>query len=275
MLNSRNKKKGLITLIVLLVLSLIMLSIQIKGKEKATLLSNVVDTAVYPLQYAIEKSGRFIKGSWNHYIYLINAHEENQKLKKKVREYESKISKLEEYGIENKRLKKMLDFKQSVSGTMVPARVVGKDFSSWFKTISIDRGRKHGITNGLAVVTPSGIVGHIVSASSYTSRVLLITDPNSGVAVINQRNRTQGVVSGGSGSICRLKFISRNTQVQMKDLFISSGLGGIFPKGLTVGKVIRISENKKELFQSIDILPAVVFSKLEEVFIIEKNMGEK
>jgi len=267
------KRKEIIVFAVIIAVSLFALTMQIRKKEKADTLSDLMDIVAYPIRHGIRYSVDMLAGAWNTYINLIDVRNENKELSKQVADYEGVINSLKEYGIENKRLKKMLNFKESFQGEVIPARVIGKDFSSWFHTITLDKGTDDGIIKRLAVVTSMGIVGKVVEASKYTSRVLMITDHNSGVAALAQKSRIQGIVSGNTGNMCKLKFIGKTSNIEKGNLLISSGLGSIFPKGLMLGRVINITENKSELFQDITVKPAVDFSKLEEVLVI-KNIRE-
>jgi len=273
MLKPVKHRKEIIVFVVIIAVSLFALSVQIRKKEKMDIFSNLMDIVAYPIRHGIRYSVDAVTGEWNTYINLINVRGENEKLRKQIAEYEGTINALKEYDAENKRLKKMLNFKESFDGEVIPARVIGKDFSSWFHTITLDKGTDDGIIKRLAVVTPMGIVGKVVESSKYTSRVLLVTDHNSGVAALVQESRIQGIVSGNSGNMCKLKFVGKTSNIEKGNLLISSGLGSIFPKGLMLGRVVNITENKSELFQDITVKPAVDFSRLEEVLVM-KNIRE-
>jgi len=268
MLSPVKNKKEIVFLVLLACSSLFVLTVQIRKKEKISSFSDAIDILLYPVRTGVKYSTDFVKDIWDSYINLTTVHKENEELKAKVLEYENTINFLKEYEAENKRLKRMLKFKDNVKNEMIPARIVGKDSSSWFKTITLDKGIDDGAAKGFAVVTPMGIVGHIVETSRYNSRVILITDRNSGIAALIQKNRVQGIVVGGKGNECVLKFVYRSSVVEPRDLLVSSGLGGIFPKGLMVGRVTMVHEDKAKLFLEIYVKPAVDFSRLEEVLII-------
>jgi rod shape-determining protein MreC len=125
------------------------------------------------------------------------------------------------------------------------------------------------VAKDMAVVTSDGVVGRVIEVSLHTAKVLLITDPNSAMDVIVQRSRTQGIMEGKVEEVCVLKYVQKNEDVQVGDKVITSGLGGIFPKGLMTGTVTRVERKRPGIFQYIEVTPSVDFSRLEEVLILK------
>jgi rod shape-determining protein MreC len=123
----------------------------------------------------------------------------------------------------------------------------------------------------MAVVTSEGVVGRVIEVSLHTAKVLLITDPNSAMDVIVQRSRTQGIMEGKVEEVCVLKYVQKNEDVQVGDKVITSGLGGIFPKGLVTGTVTKVERKRPGIFQYIEVTPSVDFSRLEEVLILKEG----
>jgi rod shape-determining protein MreC len=163
----------------------------------------------------------------------------------------------------------MKDFRRFCSSSPVwPAQVTGRDPTGWFKSVIIDKGRGAGLELNMPVVNASGVVGRIVSVSPNYAKVLLIIDQNSAVDCLVQRSRDRGMVKGLSAEICKLDFVVKSSDVATEDVVVTSGLGGIFPKGLPVGKVLNVKEASGELFKDIEVRPVVDFSKLEEVLVI-------
>ena len=119
----------------------------------------------------------------------------------------------------------------------------------------------------MAVVVSEGVVGRVIEVSAHTAKVLLISDPNSAVDVIIQRSRAQGILEGRVEEFGILKYIQKSDDVQMGDKVITSGLGGIFPKGLIVGTVTKVERKRPGVFQYIEVTPSVDFSRLEEVLV--------
>ncbi len=138
--------------------------------------------------------------------------------------------------------------------------------SSWFRTIEIDRGSADGVIEGLPVIDAAGLVGRVVRSAPHSARVLLITDASSAVAVLVQDQRIRGVCRGQGGALA-LDFALLEDAIQVGDGVITSGLGGVFPKGLVVGYVRSVQREQFGLFQTVDVEPAVDFAHLEEVLV--------
>jgi rod shape-determining protein MreC len=166
------------------------------------------------------------------------------------------------------RLRKLLEMKSEVPHRMLPAKVVGLDPSGWFKTILINRGTRDGVSKGMAVITSGGIVGRIIGASRRHAKVLLIVDRSSAIDGLVQRTRSRGIVEGETSESCRFKYIVRKADIKIEDTVISSGLDGLFPKGLRVGAISEISKPSSGLFQEVKVRPFVDFTKLEEVLVV-------
>jgi len=169
----------------------------------------------------------------------------------------------------HERLRSLLQFKKVIDRPVVAAQVIGLDPTGWFRSILIDKGQDDGIRSDMPVVNASGVVGRIVSVSSSYAKVLLIIDQNSAVDCLTQRSRDRAMVKGTSGQVCKMDYMAKSSDAVVGDLVITSGLGGIFPKGLPVGKVSSVKEGDDKLFKDIDVMPFVDFSKLEEVLVIQ------
>ena len=126
----------------------------------------------------------------------------------------------------------------------------------------------------MAVVTPLGVVGQVVSVTARSAKVLLLTDPNSGIDVLVQRTRTHGIVSGSLENGTVLKYVKRSEDIQVGDRLITSGLDGIFPKGVMVATVIKVRKQNLGLFQYIEVMPAVTSERAEEVIAVNADTKE-
>ena len=186
--------------------------------------------------------------------------EENRRLR-------GELAALTELRQENARLQQLLGFVEETSLPTLAARVIGEDASGWFRTIEIDRGSVDGIRDGLPVVNAAGLVGRVVRTTPHTARVLLITDASSAVAVLVQDQRIRGICRGQGGTLI-LDFALLQDDIQVGDGVITSGLGGVFPKGLVIGYVQAVQREQFGLFQTIEIDPAVDFAHLEEVLVL-------
>jgi rod shape-determining protein MreC len=142
-----------------------------------------------------------------------------------------------------------------------------------FESLVLDKGARHGIEPGMPVLAPEGIVGVIAATSAHAARVLLLTDPNSGVDVLVQRTRVRGIVSGRLEQAAILKYVGRAEDVRAGDRIVTSGLDGVFPKGMPVGRVTRVSRDDPGLFLYAEVAPAADTTRLEEVLVAAPGGG--
>ena len=169
---------------------------------------------------------------------------------------------------EAQRLKKLLAFSEEHNYHFISARVIGREQAALSRTILIDKGSAHGLKTGMPVVAPPGLIGRLIDVSWHASRVLLFIDENSNIDAVVQRNRTQGIISGAGSRGMILKYISKTQDVKEGDVIVSSGMGGVFPKGLLIGQVIHVDRQEASLFLKINVAPFVDLSKLEEILIL-------
>ncbi len=223
---------------------------------------------VLPLQKAVTVSIRSIRSMWSHYFFLIATEKENDMLKKMLAKTIYDVNLCKETELSNERFRKLLDFKNASGLKSIPAEVIGKDPSQWYKMLVIDKGTSEGVIKGLPVVVPEGIVGQVIDASDHHAKVLLIIDSNSAVDALVQQTRAIGIVKGDSENRCLLNYVSRKETVNIGDSVVTSGLDGVFTKGFLIGKVTDIILNKSGIFQEIEVSPFVDFDKIEEVLIV-------
>ena len=220
-----------------------------------------------PLQRSTAAVDRAAVSAWRRAIDLVRARNENVTLRARVQQLEEAVDRQSELEIENTRLRGLLDFRRTLQGDILTARVVGRDATGLARTLVIDRGEEDGVVKGAAAVAPEGIVGQIFLASRHAARILLVSDHNSGVDALVQRTRARGIVQGTIASGCGLKYVKRTEDVQVGDTIVTSGLDGIFPKGLPIGRVVTVDKRGQGLFQSAEVAPRVDFDRLEEVLV--------
>jgi len=226
-----------------------------------------------PFQGFITHSVNIIEDFWSNYFQLVDVSRKNRELRKEIDALRMENSRYREMLASYKRLRKLLQFKQTIHWPVLAARVTGFDPTGWFKSIIIDKGKLSGLSLNMPVVNAYGVVGRIVSVSPDYAKVLLIIDQNSAVDCLVQRSRDRGMVKGLSSEICKLDYVVKSSDVKAEDIVVTSGLGGIFPKGLPVGRVQYVKDVSGGLFKEIGIRPLVDFSKLEEVLVILKEDG--
>ena len=265
------KYKTAILIIALLVIALMMLSFSLKYGAERGFFSKIVLEAVAPVQKGLSASIKSIRDAWSRYIFLVGIEEENKNLKKKINELKSVIISYQEGYLEAQRLKKLLSLTDDYNYHFIPARVVGREQAALSKTILINRGTVHGLKVGMPVIVPPGLIGRLVDVSWHASKVLLLIDESSNVDAIVQRTRMQGIISGAGSRGLILKYISKTQEVKEGDVIVSSGMGGVFPKGLLIGQASHVDRLEASLFLKINVAPFVDFSKLEEVLVLASS----
>ena len=224
-----------------------------------------------PFQKLIKQAVTSIEDFWLNYFDLVNVRQENENLRGEIQALRMANSRYREMLATQERIQEPLQFKQTLDLPMLPAQVIGRDPTGWFKSIIIDKGSDSGLGLDMPVVNAYGVVGRIVSVSPNYAKILLIIDQNSAVDCLVQRSRDRGMLKGLMGETCKLDYVVKSEDVIVGDIVITSGLGGVFPKGLPVGRVLNVKDMTGELFKDIEIEPAVDFSKLEEVLVITKE----
>lgn len=225
---------------------------------------------VAPFQRIVSTTVDAVQDVWTVYIASISAARENKVLQKALAQATADQNHYRELLLENERLRKFIHFKETESRIMVAAKVIARDPSPWFSTMMIDKGTDEGLLRGLPVVAAEGIVGQVVAVSSRYSRVLLITDRNSSVDALVQNTRARGIVQGDNTDTCFFDYTLRKEVVAIGDCIVASGLDQVFPKGLSIGRVVDVKKENSALFQHVKIKTSVDFNKLEEVLVFVK-----
>ena len=260
---------------VLLIVSLVILSYSAVRLSETGLLRKIVLETAAPIEDAINISLKSLHDVWKRYLFLVGLEDENRRLRHESAVLNDQINRYREGYLEGIRLRKLLNIKDDFKHRAVVARVIDNDRTTLFKTLLINKGTADGLRVGLPVLADRGVVGRIIESSWHASRVLLMIDDNSNIDALIQRSRAQGILQGAGSAGCNLKYISRAEDVQTGDVLLSSGLAGVFPKGLLLGVVTGASRREGGLFQKIDVSPAVDFSKLEEVLALVVDAGAR
>ncbi|HTG82685.1 MAG TPA: rod shape-determining protein MreC [Geobacteraceae bacterium] len=259
---------------VVLLAAFVFYSLNLKNKEHANAFESGVLNLMAPVAGVVAGMNRGVTGVWSDYVDLLEVRKENKQLRESVRILNSRLLDAGEAILANERLRKLLELKTSLRAPSLAASVIGEDDSPWFKTIVIDRGTADGLREGLPVVASDGVVGQLVKVTAGSSRVLLLTDHASGIAGAVQRSRARGVVKGMGGGRCSLDFTLREEDVKVGDTVITSGIGGVFPKGLPVGEVTMVKKGGAGIFQTVELRPRVNIPRLEEVLVILQEIHD-
>lgn len=228
--------------------------------------------SIAPLQELMSDTSRNISETTRSIRSLTEVVEENRRLSTELLDLREAVRKQKQFEFENAALRRQLGFKERSELFLASAEVIGRDISGWWQSIRINKGELDGLAPGQAVLTPDGVIGKTVDVSLRTSDVLLLTDPNCRVAALVPRVNGFGIVSGQGITwnglvLLRMKFINRNLPLRVGDEVITSGLGGVFPRGLRVGQVERVEASDSGLHVEAEIIPAANFEALNYAFI--------
>jgi len=254
-----------------LVTALLVFTLNVPRNREANIIERSVLSVLSPLLQPVSRLSGLVEDIWDSYIRLVDTHSENLRLREDIRALNLRVLEANEAVLANRRLERLLDMKKSVEAPTVAATVIGEDVTSWFRTLIINRGSSSGIREGMAVISADGVVGQTIKVSSSTSRVLLLTDHASGLSATIQRSRARGVVKGKGEMLCTLEFTTREEDVKVGDMVITSGIGGIFLKGLPIGEVTMVKRGEYGIFQNVSIRPAVNLAHLEEVLVVQRG----
>lgn len=195
--------------------------------------------------------------------------EENRLLRERVNMLTRRLNETKILYEENEQLKNFINFRRTIPYTTIPSQVIGRDPSNWSNSLIIDKGYNSGVRQNKAVISTKGLVGRVVEVGRYSSKILLITDPNSKVGVVIQKNRQGGILTGRPDGKCKMIYIALDSDVSPGDKVITGGFGSIFPKDIIVGEVERIDKEPGRLYKNAVVKPVEDLSKLEEVLCIK------
>ncbi|MZP30147.1 rod shape-determining protein MreC [Heliobacterium undosum] len=205
--------------------------------------------------------------------------EENEALRRENGELRRENGLLRQYQLENLRMKEMLAFKEEKGGNyqMIAARVIGRETSTWFRSLTLDQGAADGVEKDMVVINNDGLIGHVTSVSPHSCQVLLIIDREAPVPAMLLMTREPGIIEAkGDGSgLLQMVHLRRDAPVQDEQLVVTSGLGSLYPKGLRVGYVTGLEPEPNGLTKRAALRPAVDFQRLEEVFIVQKVLRQE
>jgi len=255
-----------------LLLSLYILTAAARGQLKNDPVGPLLLWFMRPLQIAAQATTSWMREIQQSYATLSGYKAENERLRQRIVELELERNRLLEAQATNLRLRQLLEFRSHLSSGGITASIIAGSASSWFKSCLLDKGSADGVHKGMAVVTPLGVVGQVVAVAAHTAKVLLLTDANSGVDVLVQRTRARGIVAGSLDNGTIMKYVKRSEDIQVGDRLITSGLGGIFPKGVMVGTVTKVRKQSLGLFQWIELMPAVDTVRTEEVLVVKAEV---
>jgi rod shape-determining protein MreC len=193
---------------------------------------------------------------------------ENERLTAELAAMRTNQSRLVELETENRHLSDLLSLNDALGGGSLAANVIGSDANGLARTLVIAQGSSSGLRRDMAVLSFQGVVGKIIAVSPHASRVLLIDDHNSALDAFDQRTRARGIIAGIVDDGITMKYVERSQDVRPGDVIITSGLDGIFPRGLLIGTIKGVHGEGPGMFLNVTITPAVDFRGLEQVLVV-------
>lgn len=270
------RQRAPLLLVGLLVANFVLMAFDARENGDATkqhIVRTWVQTVAAPFQRITSGAAETFAGMLRRLANLRGASTENANLKQRVVEMELELGQTRRAVDENERLKGILDLKDKSSYGTIPARVIARDPSLWFDTVTINRGRMSGIDLNMPVVTPGGIVGRVVGTGPWVAQVMLITDERAAAgAVVGQLDNSNaiGSVRGlGEKGLLEMRYVSGLEKVAAGDFILTTGQDGIYPSGLIVGQVVEVSSGSATTPHVIRIKPGARLDSLEEVVVLQ------
>ena len=255
-------------LLAVLLVSFLLLTVQTRGGGTGRA-GELVAIVLTPVQSLLVRVHRGALGFWANYLDWKLVRRENASLRGENEQLRVQTLQAGETREENMRLRRLLVLRDRLPLATVAGEVIGREAGGWVRSLTVNRGRGDGIAQQTPVIMPEGLVGRVVQVHRGAAVIQLLNDPASTVGAVVQRTRTAGLVEGDAGGAVRFKFMARDgASVAPGDLVVTSGLGTLFPKGLPVGRVVKIEDKGSALFHFAVLAPAVDFSRVEEVLLV-------
>jgi rod shape-determining protein MreC len=221
-----------------------------------------------PVQKAITRPIRSVREAFARYVALVDLGAENEALRAEIARLEEENLQYREALVTSGQLRRIVEMRRDFEVPLLPADVVGEDASPWSRSLLLDRGRAAEVRSGMPVMVDQGVVGLVSATSLHAARAMMILDRRSAVDAMIQRSRARGLVRGlGTGEL-EFEFMVRGDDVVVGDEVITSGVGGVYPKGLRIGTVRSVSADRSELLHTARVGPSVDFGRLEQVFVM-------
>ena len=264
--------RNLSLLLAVVFAQIILLGYQVRTERGSRLLREWTVRAITPVTKSVRGLTRWAGSSWENYFWLIDTKQDNDHLRRQLAQL-----KLENAGLRSnlarfEREEKLVAYQVDLASTTLLAQVIGKGANSNSREIFISRGLDAGVTAGMPVITPDGIVGKVQASYAGAALVMLISDPEAGVGALLERSRAAGILKGTGHAQCRVDYVSHEVDVADGETVYTSGDDRVFPKGLRIGEVVKLDRGTD--FQEIYIKPFAQLDRLEEVLVITSGVHQ-
>ena len=246
---------------------LLLLTLQMRGRSVGA--SDALALVTTPIQTVLARVNRATLGVWGTYRDWKNVRVENRRLRDETQRLRVEALRVTETDAENQRLRRLLTLKESLPLETMAGEIIAREWGGWVRSLTINRGRGDAVARLTAVIAPDGLVGRIVDVRAGSSVVQVLTDPASTVGAHVVRTRTPGIIEGEPRGTLRFKYMARDgSGIQVGDVVVTSGLGGLFPGGIPIGRVRTIDDRGSALFSYAKVTPAVDFARIDEVLLL-------
>ncbi|EPZ39693.1 rod shape-determining protein MreC [Anoxybacillus ayderensis] len=270
--------KRLIILLVSIMILVALIGFSVKERNELTWMEKFVKDTVVFMQSIVHKPAQLVAGFFENVNDLRHTYEENKRLKEHLEQYVLLQSEVESLKKENERLRELLDKKESLRDFVaIQATVIGRNPDRWEETLIVNKGSQHGVKKNMAVITPQGLIGKVRSVSPFSATVQLLSAKdrqNRISAFIQADENVFGLIEGydEEREALLLKRIPYDAKIKKGQRVFTSGLGGIFPKGLFIGEVEEVVADEYGLTQIAYIKPAANFYDIDDVIIVKRKI---
>jgi rod shape-determining protein MreC len=261
------KMRGVLVLGTVVAACLVLLTVQTRGHSTPT--GEALGFVTTPVQSGLARVNRAAVSVWATYLDWRNVRGENRRLREENQRLRVESLQVLETVTENDRLRRLLALQQRLPLTTVSAEIIAREWGGWVRSLTVNRGRGDNVVRLTAVIAPEGLIGRVMEVRSGASVIQVLTDPASTVGAHAVRTRTAGIVEGDPRGTMRLKYMARDGGgIQVGDLVVTSGSGGVFPRGIPIGIVRAIDDRGSALFHYAVLVPVVDFARVDEVLLL-------
>lgn len=246
---------------------ILLISVQVNSRRGVPMLEAVTFSVFAEVQRGISASVSGGRRLWSGYVALRRVKVENEALKRQLADAQIAVQQRRALADRARSLEQLLDLRDRSNLRTTAAEVIGAGAAPEFRTLTINKGTGDGLRPDMAVIASSGVVGRVVMPSRDAAKVQLLIDRNAAAGALDERSRAQGVVVGRGDGRLQMEYVSEVADVALGDTIVTSGIDGIFPKGLVIGRVESIEKNGTA-YSRIVLMPAVNFSELEELLVV-------
>ena len=251
----------------LVLVCLVLLTVQTRGGSSGA--GDVVAAVTTPVQTVLARVHRTAFGVWSTYLDWKNVRAENRRLRAENQGLRVEALQIGETLDENRRLRRLLALRDRLPLDTVTGEIIAREWGGWVRSITVNRGRQDNIARLTAVISPEGLIGRVVDVRPGASIVQVLIDPASTVGAHVVRTRTPGIVEGEARGTMRFKYMARDgAGIKVGDLIVTSGQGGVFPRGVPIGRVQSIDDRGSALFHYAALTPVVDFGRIDEVLLV-------